>query len=82
MLCFSGNTVRAIIPIAVYVVHSASSETDLELRDVSNQLLVNPELLTLVRDDLVNNRVSGSTKRYTIDCTTYSVDFTRLTSSA
>jgi hypothetical protein len=82
MLCFSGNTVRAIVPILVYVVHSASSVTELELRDSSNLLIDNSELLTLVRDDITASRISGSSKRYIINCTTYTVDFTRLTASA
>lgn len=77
MMRFSGNTIYALAPRPVQL-YVTQSNNELELRDLTNKLFVNVELLNKVSESLFSGSTT-SCQTYSIQNITYNVDFTRLT---
>lgn len=83
MLRISGNSIGAVIPVTVYVVNGPNNT--IQFLDISNNILENSKLQTLVAVDIQyvggagGVSALGNSKRYYVDGITYAVDFTRFT---
>ena len=78
MLRISGNSIGTIVPITLYVV--AGGANHIQFQDISNNIVENPKLQTLVMNDIQSVGsvgALGTSKRYYADGITYAVDFTR-----
>ena len=78
MLRISGNSIGAVIPVTLYVV--AGGTNPIQFQDISNTVVENPKLQTLVMNDIQSVGsvgALGNSKRYYVDGITYAVDFTR-----
>ena len=75
MLRFSGNSIGAVVPLTVYLMNGPNNT--IQFMDISNNIIENTKLQTLVLNDIQTNGNVGALKRYYVDGITYAVDFTR-----
>jgi hypothetical protein len=80
MLRIGGNSIGTVIPVILYVV--AGGANPIQFQDISNNVVENPKLQTLVMNDIQSVGsvgALGNSKRYYVGGITYAVDFTRFT---
>lgn len=75
MLRIGGNSIRSVVPVTLYLVSDVNNK--FQFIDVSNSVVENPKLQTLVMNDIQASAGFENSKRYFVDGITYLVDFTR-----